>query len=165
MRYLAAALLAALLAAGAVTLYVTADSLPAVVATHFDLAGRVTGAMSRASYLVFISLMTFAVPLFVAVLNAVLPRFVPRLARIPARDYWLAPERRDETLASIAASGTFLACMIAAFMIGLHLLLVEANTRKPPTMDSSYLWLLLSVFIVVTLVAQFLRWQRFRRPG
>jgi uncharacterized membrane protein len=165
MRYLTLALLAALLAAGAATLYVTMDSLPAVVATHFDLAGRANGSMPRASYLVFISLMMFGVPPLVVGLTALLPRFVPRLARIPARDYWLAPERRDETLASIAAFGLLLASMIAAFMIGLHLLLVEANARKPPTMESAHLWLLLSVFIVATLVAQFLRWQRFRRPG
>jgi hypothetical protein len=165
MRYFAAMLLAALLAASAAILYVTADGLPAVVATQFDLSGRVNGTMSRASYLVFISLMMFGVPPLVAGLNVALPRFVPRLARIPARDYWLAPERRDETLASIAASGTLLACVIAAFMIGLHLLLIDASARKPPRMDSELLWLLLSVFIVLTLVWQFLRWQRFRRPA
>jgi hypothetical protein len=34
----------------------------------------------------------------------------------------------------------------------------------PPRIDSELLWALIAVFIVATLVWQFLRWQRFRRP-
>jgi uncharacterized membrane protein len=161
----AAVLLAALLAVAAATLYATADSLPAVVATHFDLAGHVNGTMSRPGYLLFISLMQFGLPLLVIALNVVLPRFVPRLARIPARDYWLAPERREETLASIASFGGLLACLIAAFLIALHLLLVEANAQTPPRIDNELLWLLIGVMIVATLIWQLLRWQRFRGSG
>jgi hypothetical protein len=164
MRYLAPMLLAALCAAGAAILYATADSLPAVVASHFDLAGYANGTMSRSSYLLFMALMMFGVPLLVVELNIILPRFVPRLIRIPARDYWLAPERRGETLASIATSGAFIACLIVAFMIALHLLVVEANARTPARIDSEALWMLIGSFVIATLVWQFLRWRRFRRP-
>jgi hypothetical protein len=164
MRYFAPMLLVALCAAGAAILYSTADSLPAVVASHFDLAGRANGAMSRASYLVFMSLMMFGVPLLVVELNIVLPRFAPRLIRIPARDYWLAPERRDDTLASIATSGAFIGCLITAFMIALHLLLVEANAHTPPRIDSEALWMLIGFFVLAMFAWQFFRWRRFRRP-
>jgi uncharacterized membrane protein len=164
MRYLAPMLLVALCAAGAAILYATTDSLPAVVASHFDLAGYANGTMSRASYLVFMSLMMFGVPLLVVALNVVLPRFVPRLVRIPARDHWLAPERRDETLASIATSGAFIGCLITAFIIALHLLVVEANARAPARIDSDALWMLLGLFVLATLAWQFFRWRRFRRP-
>jgi uncharacterized membrane protein len=164
MGRLAATLLVALLAAGAAILYATAGMLPPVVASHFDLAGYANGTMSRSHYLLFISLIMLGVPLLVAELNIVLSRFAPRLTRIPARDYWLAPERRDETLASIAASGGFIASLIAAFVISLHLLVVQANARTPPRIDSGLLWTLVAVFIVATLAWQLLRWQRFRRP-
>jgi hypothetical protein len=120
--------------------------------------------MSRRSYLLFMALMMFGVPLLVVELNIVLPRFVPRLIRIPARDYWLAPERRDETLASIATSGAFIACLITAFIIALHLLVVEANGHTPARIDSEALWMLIGSFVIATLVWQFFRWRRFRRP-
>jgi uncharacterized membrane protein len=164
MRHLASMLIVALLAAGAAILYATAGSLPAVVASHFDLAGYANGTMSRASYLVFMSLMMFGVPLLVVALNVVLPRFVPQLIRIPARDYWLAPGRRDETLISIATSGAFIGCLITAFIIALHLLVVEANSRTPARIDSESLWMLLGTFVLATLAWQFCRWRRFRRP-
>ena len=120
MRHFAVVLLAALLAAGAATLYATADSLPPVVATHFDLAGRVNGSMPRGTYLVFTSLLMF---------------------------------------------GSYLACLMAAFMIALHLLVVEANARQPPRIHRELLWLLIAGLITATPVWQRLRWRRFRRPG
>ncbi|HTR58430.1 MAG TPA: DUF1648 domain-containing protein [Casimicrobiaceae bacterium] len=164
MRYFAPMLLVALCAAGAAILYATADSLPAVVASHFDLAGYANRTMSRGSYLLLISLLMFGLPLLVVELNIILPRFVPRLLRIPARDYWLAPEHRDETLASIATSGAFIGCLITAFIIALHLLVVEANSRTPARIDRNALWMLLGIFVLAMLGWQFFRWRRFRRP-
>ena len=120
--------------------------------------------MSRGNYLLLISLLMFGLPLLVVELNIILPRFVPRLLRIPARDYWLAPERRDETLASIATSGAFIGCLITAFIIALHLLVVEANSRTPARIDSDALWILLGTFVLAMLAWQFFRWRRFRRP-
>jgi uncharacterized membrane protein len=165
MRGFAVVLLAALFAAAAAILYATADSLPAQVASHFDAGGYVNGYMARSNYLLFMSLVTFGVPLLIVELNIVLPRFAPRLVRIPARDYWLAPERRAETIASIATSGMLTASLITAFMIAVHLLVVEANRRSPPHIDNQLLWVLLGVLVVGMLAWQFFRWRRFQRPG
>ena len=165
MRSLAVALLVALFAAAAALLYATSDSLPAQVASHFDAAGYANAYMPRSSYLLFMSLVTFGVPLLIVEATFVLPRFVPRLVRIPARDYWFAQERRAETLASIATSGVLTACLVTGFMIAVHLLVVEANRRSPPKIDSEMLWVLIAVLVVAMLAWQLFRWQRFRRPG
>jgi len=165
MRGFAIVLLAALFAAAAAILYATADSLPAQVASHFDAGGYVNGYMARSSYLLFMSLVTFGVPLLIVELNIVLPRFAPRLVRIPARDYWFAPERRAETIASINTSGMLTASLITAFMIAVHLLVVEANRQSPPHIDNELLWVLLGVLVVGMLAWQFFRWRRFQRPG
>ena len=165
MRGFAIVLLAALFAAAAAILYATANTLPAQVASHFDAGGNVNSYMTRSNYLLFISLVTFGVPLLIVELNLVLPRFAPRLVRIPARDYWFAPERRAETIASIGTSGMLTASLITAFMIAVHLLVVEANRRSPPHIDNELLWVLLGVLVVCILGWQFFRWRRFRRPG
>ena len=165
MRSVAVTLLVALFAAAAAILYATSDALPTQVASHFDAAGHANGYMPRSSYLLFMSLVTFGVPLLIVEATIVLPRFVPRLVRIPARDYWLAQERRAETLASIAISGVLTACLLTGFMIGVHLLVVEANTRSPPKIDSELLWVLIILLVMGMLAWQFFRWRRFRRPG
>ena len=86
----------ALLAAGCSTIYVTAERLPPRVASHFNFEGFANGSMPRDDYLLLMLLLTMVVPAVIVALNVVLPRVAPRLVRIPARDYWLAPERRDE---------------------------------------------------------------------
>jgi len=164
MRGFAIVLLAALFAAAAAILYATADSLPAQVASHFDASGHVNGYMARRTYLLFMSLVTFGVPLLIVELNIVLPRFAPRLVRIPARDYWFAPERRAETIASIATSGMLTASLVTAFMIAVHLLVVEANRQSPPHIDNELLWVLLGVLVAGMLAWQLFRWRRFQRP-
>jgi len=164
MRSLAVALLAAVFAAAAAILYTTSDGLPAHVASHFDAAGYANGYMPRSSYVLFMWLVTFGVPLLIVEATIVLPRFVPRLVRIPARDYWLAQERRAETLASIATSGVLTASLVTGFMIAVHLLVVEANGRSPPRIDSELLWVLVILLAAGMLAWQFFRWRRFRRP-
>jgi uncharacterized membrane protein len=164
MQRLPSILLIALLGAAALTLYATSGSLPARVASHFDFAGYANGFMPREGYLAFMSLVTFGAPALIVVLNVVLPRLAPRLVRVPARDYWLAPERREQTYASFTASGVILACLVTAFMIALHLL-VEANARTPPRLDSGALWVAIAALVGCTLGMQFLRWRRFRHPG
>jgi uncharacterized membrane protein len=156
-------LLKALLLAGAVLLYVTSDTLPAQVASHFGIDGRANGYMPRAAYLWFMALLGLGVPVLIAVLNVVLPRLAPSLAGIPSRDYWLAPERRKATYASLAAIGATAACVVAVFAMAMHLLVVEANRRSPPRFDSDALWALLALLLVSVLVLPLFHWRRFRR--
>lgn len=164
MRNFAAMLLIALFIAGGATIHATSDRLPARVASHFDLAGHANGYRPRDDYLILMLLLTFGVPLLVVALNIVLPRVAPGLLRIPARDYWLAPDRRNETCESIATSGFVIACAVTVFMIALHLLVVEANSRTPPRVDNAMLWTLVCVLIVGGAAWQLFRWRRFQRP-
>lgn len=164
MHYVAAMLFIGLLATGAATLYATAGQLPARVASHFNLEGFANGYMARDDYLILMSLLLVVLPLVVLALNFGLPRLAPRLTQIPARDYWLAPERRNETYASIATSGFLIASMVAAFTTALHLLVVDANRQTPPRLDNAVLWTLVAVVVVAALSWKFFRWRRFQPP-
>ncbi len=154
-----------LLVSGGAILALTANLLPTHVASHFDSAGVARGFMARSDYLLFMLAMTLGVPLLIAATTALLPRLVPvDKLRLPNRDYWLAPERRDATLAGLTTSGLGMASIVAAFLIALHLLVIAANRQTPPRLDSTLIWLLVGALLVTTVGWQFLRWRRFRLP-
>ena len=161
---IAAIVWAGILAAGCAILYATADHLPARVASHFNFEGFANGYMPREDYLVLMLLVTIALPVAIVALNFVLPRIAPRLIRIPAREYWLAPDRRAATYASLTASGFVIASMVTGFVIGVHLLVTEANSRVPPRLDTSTLWILIAALAVGALTWQLLQRRRFRPP-
>jgi len=110
--------------------------------------------------------MTIGVPLLIAATTALLPRLVPvDKLRLPNRDYWLAPERRDATLAGLTTSGLGMASIVAAFLIAVHVMVIVANRQLPPRLDSTTLWFLVGALVVSSVLWQFLRWRRFKVPG
>ena len=164
MTYFSAILLSGLLFFGGATVYATAMQLPTRVAPHFDAAGLANGFMPRADYLLFMLVLIVAVPLLVLVVSVIVPRLAPAMLKIPARDYWLAPERRDQTYAMLATSGFVTASIIAGFLIAVHFLVLSANSRMPPRLDNTLMWALIALLIVSLLSWQLLSWRRFHRP-
>jgi len=155
-----------LLVSGGAILALTANLLPPQVASHFDAAGVARGFMARSDYLLFMLAMTIGVPLLIAATTALLPRLVPvDKLRLPNRDYWLAPERRDATLAGLTTSGLGMASIVAAFLIAVHVMVIVANRQLPPRLDSTTLWFLVGALVVSSVLWQFLRWRRFKVPG
>ncbi len=71
---------------------------PERVASHFNGAGVADGFMSRSSFGVLMVVLNLGVPLFIFSIAQVL-RFLPdSLINMPNRDYWLAEERRLDSL-------------------------------------------------------------------
>ena len=155
-----------LLVAGGAILALTAHLLPAQVASHFSAGGIGSGFMARSDYVLFMLAMTLGVPLLIAVFTVLVPWLVPiDKLRLPNRDYWLTPERRQETMSALATSGLGMASIVAAFLIAVHLLVITANQQLPPRLDNTTLWLLVGALVVASVFWQFLRWRRFKVPG
>ena len=154
----------ALLVAGSASVYASAEKLPPRVASHFTVSGDADAMMLRDDYLVLMLLLIAVLPALLVALGFVLPRVAPRLVRIPARDYWLAPERRGATLSRIAASGLVVASLVTAFMTALHVLVVQANARKPPHLDTMSMGILIAILVSAALTWQLFSRRRFRRP-
>jgi serine/threonine-protein kinase len=163
-KYLAAILLSGLLAVQGILIVATYATLPPRVATHFDFAGHANGFMMRADYLILMTAIGLGVPLLLLFATVLLPYLAPTRLRIPSPDYWTAPERRSQTLSTIAAVGLFMSAVVTAFIIAMQLLLVEANARTPPRMDIDLLFAFVAVLIVAILFSQFFMWRRFRVP-
>jgi serine/threonine-protein kinase len=141
----------------------TWPQLPERVATHFGAGGEADGWMSRSGGVLGLYLSAIGVAgLVVGIMYAM--RFFPRnTMNVPNRDYWFAPERRDESFAFLLRHGLWFGCLQVAFAAGLYWLIVQANLSTQPQLDSRLMGAPTVAFLtgtaawIVTLVIHFLR--------
>lgn len=115
----------------------TTRFLPDPVATHFGAGNRANGWMSRQGYLLFQLGFMVGVSAFVSFAVGTLPRKFPQWTNVPNRDYWLAPARREESLRYLSAHGKRLGCLIVMMMLGMHYVILKANTVQPAMLPGS----------------------------
>jgi hypothetical protein len=107
-------------------------------------------------------MLAVAAPCIIVLLIAGLPRVAPRLVNLPHRAYWLAEERRSDTLATLLAFGCWQGALLTMAAAGLHLVLLEANAVTPPRLSVSSLVALLVLFIAAMLAWTGALYARFR---
>lgn len=146
-------------------LALTAGSLPERVATHFDLSGQPNGWMSRSTHLAFIAGFGLVMPLVVVGVCFAL-RFAPESSiNIPHRKFWLAPERRAETISFVFRHSLWLACGTVAFVTGVHLLVVQANSQIPAQLPLAPILAWAGCLIVGIAVWAGLMLRHFKHPA
>jgi hypothetical protein len=152
-----------ILVGAAVFVWLTSAALPAVVASHFAANGAANGFMSRGAYLGVMLGVTIVVPLLIALsgrLISVLPIY---LVNLPNRQYWLAPERRIATIASLSNLSVYFASALVVFLCFVHWLVVKANESQPPRLEQAPFLVGLALFVVATIVWLVVLLRRFRR--
>jgi hypothetical protein len=154
----------AAVAGSAIFIFASSRALPERVASHFAAGGQANGWMPRESYVAFMLAIAVVVPVLLVALLAWLPRALPGLVNLPNRAYWLAAERRDETLASLSSFAWAFGAMLAALLAGVHWTVVAANERVPPHLSETALIALLLAFAVALGAWLACWWLRFRRP-
>ena len=137
-------------------------SLPARVATHFDLAGHPNGWSSREQLLSMTAVLTIL--LGCAIVGA---RFIKSVSldslNVPNRDYWLAPERSDATLEALVAWLRWLLVFVFTFISTLASGGAHANLRAPIQFPTDTLLLIVGFLACVLVMIGWLVW-RFRLP-
>lgn len=99
------------------------SSLPELVAIHFTLSGEPDGWNAKAIYLGFQIGLSLFILLFFFGLVKMLNMLPDSALNIPHQDYWLAPERRDQTISQFQillyniGSATMLLFFILHFQI------------------------------------------------
>ena len=144
-----------------IALAVTFNDLPERMATHFSGDGRANGWMSRTAHLWFTTGLGLGLPGAVVGICYAIRFFPVGLLNIPHRDYWMAPERRGATYDFIFHHSLWLACLAVAFVIGIHLSIVQANKVFPPMLASGSLMIILVGFVTGVVVWSFLLLRRF----
>jgi hypothetical protein len=160
-------LLLVVLVAAAVFIWLSDASLPPVVASHFVSGGRANGFMPRGAYLGLMLATAVGMPLILSLVTGGITRLLPdRFINLPNRDYWLAPERRQQTFDYLADQGYRFAILLCAFFCFMHWLVIRANEQQPPRLPESMLFTALAVFLVALVIwlgAFFIRFRR--RPS
>ncbi len=133
---------------------------PERMAAHFNAQGHPDRFVSKAEFFWF-QIQTLGVTLLVSLLPQVLFLFIPlELVNMPNREYWLAPERRDETRDRLSSFGSIVFAIILLIIQFAFEIAVYANLQNPiffnaglmiPVMVASFimiglalLWLMLS---------------------
>lgn len=156
-------LFAAIVISATAFVYMTCGQLPDPVASKFNADGHATSYMSRDAYRTFMTAFTLLIPLALLALQVWLPRVKPRMVSIPNRDYWLADERRPQTLSYLERHTLIFGSTPPLFFAGMHWLIMQANTRVPPQLDNPPFLLMTGVFVVCVLVAAVTLSLHFRR--
>lgn len=137
--------------------------LPERVATHFNGSGEPNGWMSSSGNQIFILIFGFVFPLFIIGL-CFAARFLPAfLVNIPNRQYWLAPERKIETLGYFGRHSLWLACLMVGFVIGIQYSIVQANREIPPHLATSVLLQVMVPFLLGTVIWLVILLRHFRK--
>ncbi len=138
--------------------------LPDPVPTHFERNGEPSEWTPKTQYL----LVNYASIAALAALFFWLPGSIRRVpddwVNMPRKDYWLAPERRAETMDALQRQMEWLGAATIALLVGITQLTIEAALSGRP-LDSQAFWLLPGAYLLFALVwtMRFVRWGT-RRP-
>lgn len=132
-RFLAMALGAALF------VLLTSRNLPPVVASHFDGAGAANGFMTREFYTWFMLAFVVGMPLLLVYLPAFALASPHARINLPNREYWLAPQRRQATVAFLCQHLARFGTLLLLLLCYLHWLVIQANAQVPPQLSSTWL--------------------------
>jgi uncharacterized membrane protein len=151
------------LASGAQILWYQ-SRLPERLASHFDGAGNPNGYMSKTTFFGF-HLAAIGVLTAVFLLLPALLRYVPSsLINLPNKDYWLAPERRKETLAHLSGRLTGFGAVTLALLAIVMELVIRANLPgSDGKLPSKPMWILLgayAVFLILWLIPTITHYSR-----
>jgi uncharacterized membrane protein len=138
--------------------------LPDRLASHFDSLGNANGWMIRpqffAMYVVLIALaaaLVYLPPLFIA-------RASTSIINLPNKEYWLAPERRTDTLAFFAKQFAWFGCIFLLLEISVMQLVVESNSSPTPRFPAGPFLSLVFAFVIFTFVWIIVILRRFYNP-
>jgi len=124
--------------------------LPALVAQHFDAAGRANGWASRDFFFVFSWVMLLGVSAIFMLTPRMLRKLPPPMINLPNRDYWLAPERRDESMRFLEREMQWMGVLTVAFLLLVPHLAIRANLDPAHRFESRPFLILLVAFLVAT---------------
>jgi uncharacterized membrane protein len=149
---------------GAVQYVYYAPRLPEVLGSHFAVNGAVNGWQSKAAF--------FSMELAIVVLAAVVGFGIPRiiaampvsLINLPNREFWLSPERRDETLSYIRVWSAWFGCALLAFLLFVMELAFRANLHTPPRFNNSAFVPALLAFVIFDAAALIWLILHFSKP-
>lgn len=138
-------------------------AMPDTMASHFDGAGRPNGFQSRDGFFALTAAMLGMVVVLFGGFRFLFRVLPARAINVPDREYWLAPERFDDTIDFMVRQMEWMGVATLLLLILVLQGVFEANQSSEPMLDSTMWWLLGGYFLYTAVwLFRFLR--RFRKP-
>ena len=110
--------------------------LPERMASHFNASGQPDGWSTPAAFLCF----DIGMNAFMAAVFVLLPLFMARIPTrwwsLPNRDYWLAPERLDQTIRLVRVQMLWFGAATLALLAVVKHLAIQANLMEEPHLST-----------------------------
>ncbi|MES1163007.1 MAG: hypothetical protein ABUL50_08090, partial [Rhizobacter sp.] len=119
---------------------------------------------SRTAYLLLMTGLTVVMPLVMVVSVGWSASRAKGTLKLPNKEYWLAPERRAETVATLRVHMMRFGSLLIVFLGAVHGLVVRANLLHPPRLEGVPLMALVGLFLVATLLWVRVLHGRFEKP-
>jgi uncharacterized membrane protein len=160
----------ALLGTSAVTLFFFGQlayyypRLPEKVASHFGANGIADGWMPKNEF-VMTTVVTFLFTLGILLGSALLISKLPaETLNMPNKEYWLAPERKTETIAFMGGQMLWFSAATALLLVAIFQMTYQANRMPTPRLGGES-WIYLVSYLAFTLFWTIGLVRRFRLPG
>ena len=125
--------------------------LPDRMASHFDFYGRANGRQPKEAFflvLAVVIVMTGVMGFLIPVVIAAAPT---EFINLPRKDYWLAPERREETLRFLRTHLEWFACGVLLVLLYAASQAINANLPDHAPFGARGLLYALAGFLLLTL--------------
>lgn len=124
-----------------------ATAMPGMMATHFGASGSANGWQTKGQFFVLEFVMLGVCLLIGFGVPAIIAAAPPSLVNLPNKDFWLAPVRRDHTLAVFRIQMAWFACALLTFLIVVNQLVFNANQSVPRHLNSAQFTMALVAFL------------------
>jgi uncharacterized membrane protein len=134
--------------------WLTSARLPMLVASHFGGSGTANGFLPRDAYVCFMLGLVVVLPAVMVFLTWLAIASPPTRINLPDKDYWLAPQRRDQTMDHLRSGIGCFSIMLVVFLCYVHWLVVLANAAQPARLDNFWFvggLLIFFVFLIIWL--------------
>lgn len=125
----------------------TAQYLPSVVASHFDLSGQPNATLPRDQYISLMLVIRVLIPGILAAMPKLMMKLPPKWVNLPHSTYWLALQRMTETLKVLQNYFLVLACELNVFFAVLYWLVMQAHQQNPANLSTEHMLTATTVFL------------------
>lgn len=137
--------------------------LPQTVASHFDINGNPNGCSSKGQLIGIYGVVILVMLFSFRVLPSLFKNIPVSLINLPNKDYWLAPERKEETFRVIAEKMLSFGNATTFFLIIAFQLAFKANLNITRHFSSGTMLILLGGYILFAIVWSVRFIARFRK--
>ncbi len=134
--------------------------LPETIASHFNASGQADGFASKVSFFIFEGVLVVVLLSVFLSMSKILSKLPVSAINLPNKDYWLSPDRSEQTFAAFRGFFTWLSVIIVGLFIAINQIALTANVMKKDPSVTQF-WISLGIFFVMDAVLIFIYLRRF----